>query len=530
MVKRVVTFLITLVLVFGCFTQTQVFAASTPTWKANGVTNLSETDAKISVKVTFHSKVKFTQCGFYIGTSKTKMHKNAYPDATKVTSKTATASFLMSKYKEQLYPGVTYYYQVYVVAGGKTYKSSIYSFKTKGNTNMPVWSNETPSNITFTNATLNAKASFSKNVKITKGGVFFGTNKAKLKQIAVSNMKSTGKSFKASVDLNKIGQKLKLGTTYYYKYYVVIGGKTYTSAVQSFKTKSADNYVKTTASGITKTNGVLNTQITNPSSWKVTSCALQFGTAKDKLKTVKTYKLSSNAKNLKYTFDLNKCGQQLKADTTYYYRIAIKIAGVTAYTTTASFKTEPNATKLTFPLPTNKVWFCSTYVGHGGANKSAYSSVDIILKNGKSAKGYAVYAVADGVVLVDKYKNSNGQITIKHTKPLVTTNGVKYTTWYSSYAHMTNITVKKGDKVKAGQQIGKVGSVGKSSGPHLHFTMSSGNGDTEWYQETDISKAISPYYVYGFVTADGKNPAYLIRDMEGEGVKNCLIKHKPTGR
>ncbi|MBQ7961696.1 MAG: M23 family metallopeptidase [Clostridia bacterium] len=255
-------------------------------------------------------------------------------------------------------------------------------------------------------------------------------------------------------------------------------------------------------------------------------------------------KINIKSSYLNSSFLMSKYNEKLKPNTTYYYKIYV-IANKKTYTSPVkSFKTSSTSanstnqsttftdtpTKICFPLSTKQIWYASTYEGHGGKNKSAYSSVDITLKNKKNCKGYAVYAVEDGVVHVDDYKKSNGQITIKHTKKLVTTNGAVYTTWYSTYAHMTNISVKEGDVIKKGQQIGKVGNVGNSKGAHLHFSISSGNNNTKWYQETNINKAISPYYVYGFVTQNNNNTSYLIRDMKGPGVTKQLINHKPSGK
>ena len=203
--------------------------------------------------------------------------------------------------------------------------------------------------------------------------------------------------------------------------------------------------------------------------------------------------------------------------------IALTIIPFNSVTSSAA-----SPTKINFPLTTSQVWYCTTYSGHGGKNKSAYSSIDITLNNKKSAKGYAVYAVADGEVINDAYKTSDGQITIKFSTALTTTDNVTYSKWYATYAHMTNISVRKGTKVKAGQQIGKVGSVGNSTGPHLHISFSSAANNISWYQEKTTDYAISPYYIYGMVNSDGSSASYLKRNMSGKPVADKLINHKPS--
>lgn len=72
-----------------------------------------------------------------------------------------------------------------------------------------------------------------------------------------------------------------------------------------------------------------------------------------------------------------------------------------------------------------------------------------------------IYATADGVVLrADIYGTYGLCIDIAHEDEIV-----------SRYAHCSKLLVKKGETVKAGQQIAVVGSTGHSTGPHLHFEI-----------------------------------------------------------
>lgn len=75
--------------------------------------------------------------------------------------------------------------------------------------------------------------------------------------------------------------------------------------------------------------------------------------------------------------------------------------------------------------------------------------------------GTAIKAAAGGTVVTSGWNNSYGyMIIISHG------NGVQ-----TVYGHCSQLLVSRGQKVGQGQVIGKVGSTGNSTGPHLHLEV-----------------------------------------------------------
>lgn len=92
----------------------------------------------------------------------------------------------------------------------------------------------------------------------------------------------------------------------------------------------------------------------------------------------------------------------------------------------------------------------------GGFSYETHEGIDFI-----GPYGTPIFATADGVVTRSEYYGGYGNtVTVKH--------GYGYETLY---AHLSKLAVTSGAKVERGDVVGYLGNTGRSSGPHLHYSV-----------------------------------------------------------
>ncbi|MBE18172.1 MAG: peptidase M24 [Nitrospinae bacterium] len=75
--------------------------------------------------------------------------------------------------------------------------------------------------------------------------------------------------------------------------------------------------------------------------------------------------------------------------------------------------------------------------------------------------GAPIFAPADGIVIASSRDASYGNyVTIRHLPGIIT-----------KYAHNQINLVRKGQRVRRGEIIAKIGNTGRSTGPHLHYEV-----------------------------------------------------------
>ena len=122
---------------------------------------------------------------------------------------------------------------------------------------------------------------------------------------------------------------------------------------------------------------------------------------------------------------------------------------------------------------------------YGPRKGRSHQGVDLPLKTGD-----AIYATFDGVVRYSAFSSSGygNLVIVRHDNGLET-----------YYAHLSERLVEANDRVVAGQQIGKGGSTGRSSGPHLHF-------ETRYK-----GQSFDPERLFDFKTGDLRNSEILLK-------------------
>jgi murein DD-endopeptidase MepM/ murein hydrolase activator NlpD len=106
------------------------------------------------------------------------------------------------------------------------------------------------------------------------------------------------------------------------------------------------------------------------------------------------------------------------------------------------------------PEPGRFIWPCN------GAITQKFGPKHLGIDIGNVA-GTPIYAADSGrVTLAGWYGNLGLAVRISHDRGYITL-----------YGHMQKVLVNEGDWVQRGQQIGEMGSTGKSTGPHVHFVI-----------------------------------------------------------
>ncbi|HYI64484.1 MAG TPA: M23 family metallopeptidase [Allosphingosinicella sp.] len=102
--------------------------------------------------------------------------------------------------------------------------------------------------------------------------------------------------------------------------------------------------------------------------------------------------------------------------------------------------------------------FGSQRVYRGGVPAAYHSGVDIA-----AGAGAPVVAPADGVVTLappPRFSLEGNLVILDHGMGLT-----------SAFLHLSRASVGVGDRVRQGQEIGRVGATGRATGPHLHWSL-----------------------------------------------------------
>jgi murein DD-endopeptidase MepM/ murein hydrolase activator NlpD len=123
-----------------------------------------------------------------------------------------------------------------------------------------------------------------------------------------------------------------------------------------------------------------------------------------------------------------------------------------------------------------------------------HPGIDFVCK----AAGVDVIAVANGVIVEPNPSTLMGVYSVTQKDKYYGNNvWIDHGGLYALYAHLNSVDVKVGDTVTQGEVIGKCGSTGNSTGPHVHFQVLDNHPDEMVTYRQEEPGNINPHTVLG---------------------------------
>ncbi|GKQ35737.1 M23 family metallopeptidase [Streptomyces sp. A012304] len=106
--------------------------------------------------------------------------------------------------------------------------------------------------------------------------------------------------------------------------------------------------------------------------------------------------------------------------------------------------------------PTRHYWLSAGYAAQGSRWSHRHTGQDFAVPTGAP-----VYAVGPGIVHATTCGDGFGnQVVVRHPDG-----------YFTQYAHLARVDVRRGQEVTAGERLGVSGATGNVTGPHLHFEV-----------------------------------------------------------
>jgi murein DD-endopeptidase MepM/ murein hydrolase activator NlpD len=174
---------------------------------------------------------------------------------------------------------------------------------------------------------------------------------------------------------------------------------------------------------------------------------------KEKRQTVQSARIYTG--NVKNRFErLKREERKLEAAAKKAVAVAKKAAARVA-ATQSNQPSQAQSGSLTWPLPGHsKGGDVGPRIHPIYGHNSCHTGIDIGAPSGTSA----ISADSGSVAAITRGGPYGNAVLVVHTGGLTT-----------FYAHLSLVSVNVGENLNAGQEVGKVGSTGWSTGPHLHF-------------------------------------------------------------